>query len=465
MSIQIQGETYIKATDLALEIGTTRQSLWRWRKNGVIPTGQKYRNQQVVFSVAEANQIREYANRITLANIASPKKKNNKLTAISLFCGCGGMDLGFHKAGFDILWANDFNIDCCETYRKYFSRETGKDVLYPGDISKVPIPAKSQIGNLTVLLGGFPCQAYSNAGQRKGIDDHRGLLYEHCLNYIDAYNPQFTIFENVRGLLTIKGREKYLIEEICDDLLERGYEVHLKLLKASDYLVPQNRLRVFIIGVRIDNQMPVYRFPTPVTGIDLSLGSLLNIPVGTPNQQDITTLNPQAYEIGAMVPEGGSWKDIPYEKLPPRLQRIRDDIRRYRWPNFYRKFSRDEIAGTITAAFKPENAGVWHPTENRTFSAREIARIQSFPDDFEFFGKSIKSIYQMIGNAVPPLLAKAIAESIKQSIKGEINSSQVADYHDVRCKGKPINPKTSELIYSSPKFNAKKKVQNDRKGA
>ena len=359
------------------------------------------------------------------------------------------MDLGFHNAGFDILWANDINDDCCKTYHKNFARITGKDVLHSGDISIIDKPTKKEIGKLTVLLGGFPCQTFSNAGQRNGINDTRGLLYEHCLDYIDRYSPKFTVFENVRGFLSIQGREKRLIEEISQALNDRDYEVHIKLLNASKYHVPQNRLRVFMVGIKKSSRMPIFRFPEQRNGVALNLGAILSVPEGLPNQGDVVTLNPQAYTIGAMVPEGGSWKDIPYKKLPPRLKKIKDNIRKYRWPNFYRRFSRKEIAGTITAAFKPENAGVWHPTKQRTFSAREIARIQSFPDDFVFVGNTIKSIYQMIGNAVPPLLAQAVAEAIVLAVNKETVDFPVRDYFEARSQGVAIRPEDCELIFDA----------------
>ncbi len=447
MTLSINGKNYILAVDLVEELAITKQTLWNWSKKGIVPTGRIHRKSKI-YTMKEAKKITEYANRIVPARTAA-KAKRNLLTAISMFCGCGGMDLGFHNAGFDILWANDINDDCCETYRKNFTRLTGKDVLHPGDINTCKRPTKKEMGNLTVLLGGFPCQTFSNAGQRKGLRDARGRLYEHCLDYIDRYSPKFTVFENVRGFLTIRGEEKRLIEEISRALYDMDYEVHIKLLNASKYNVPQNRLRVFMVGIKKRNRMPVFRFPVQRNDVALNLGSILDVPDGTPNQDDVITLNPQAYSIGAKVPEGGSWKDIPYNKLPPRLKKIKDNIRKYRWPNFYRRFSREEIAGTITAAFKPENAGVWHPTEQRTFTAREIARIQSFPDNFVFVGKTVKSIYQMIGNAVPPLLAQVVAKSIVSAINNKENEdSPMRDYFEVRSKDIVIRPEDCELIFA-----------------
>ena len=121
----------------------------------------------------------------------------------------------------------------------------------------------------------------------------------------------------------------------------------------------------------------------------------------------------------AHIPQGGSWKDVPYEELAPRFQRIRDNMQRYHSPNFYRRFSLDEINGTITASAQPENCGIIHPLHNRRYTIREIARIQTFPDDFLFIDDSLKNItamYKVIGNAVPPKMANAIAKSIMTQV-------------------------------------------------
>jgi DNA (cytosine-5)-methyltransferase 1 len=163
---------------------------------------------------------------------------NKAMNAISMFSGCGGMDLGFHNAGFDIIWANDNNPDCASTYIDNFTRLTGKNVFQAGHIEDVEIPSLPAKADLDVLIGGFPCQAYSNAGQRNGLLDKRGRLYEYCLAYIKAFTPRFTVFENVRGFLTIKGKTKNLYEEISDALIDLGYEVHLGLVNAADYGVP-----------------------------------------------------------------------------------------------------------------------------------------------------------------------------------------------------------------------------------
>ena len=139
---------------------------------------------------------------------------------------------------------------------------------------------------------------------------------------------------------------------------------------------------------------------------------------GLPNNVD-WAFSPQALDMIQFIPEGGSWKDVPYEHLAPRFQRIRDNMKKYHSPNFYRRFSRDEICGTITASAQPENCGIIHPTENRRYTVREVARIHTFPDTYKFITdtpKNITAMYKVIGNAVPVNLANAIAEAIMEQV-------------------------------------------------
>ncbi|MDF9407740.1 MAG: Modification methylase HaeIII [Pelotomaculum sp. PtaB.Bin013] len=378
-----------------------------------------------------------------------------KPTVLSMFSGCGGLDLGFVQAGFDIVWANDINPDACLTYRQNIGK------INEGDIFTFNIP---EIDGLDVLTAGFPCQPFSNAGKRLGVNDSRGRLFEVCLRYVDVLRPKIVMFENVRGLLTIRNQNGVrLIEDICSSLTDSGYEVHFKLVNAASYGVPQNRLRIIIVAVAKNFKERDFRFPSPVIGADLTLGSCLNVSPETPNQNDLLKLNPQAVYLGSLVPEGGSWKDIPYDLLPDRLKRIRDNMRKYRWPNFYRRFARNEVAGTVTAAFKPENAGVWHPIEDRVLSAREIARIQSFPDTFVFRGSSVKAIYEMIGNAVAPRLAKAFADMFLHILEGrqEMIGAPLIQYSKLNLNKKPIRPGDPEILFDYPpeKRNVKELIR------
>ena len=189
-------------------------------------------------------------------------------------------------------------------------------------------------------------------------------------------------------------------------------------MKSSDYGVPQNRFRVIIVGIRKDLEIE-YQFPEPLTyQYDrLTVGEAIKDVDNLPNQEDVWELSPQSKKLVKFIPEGGSWKNVPYEELPDRMKRIRDNMKRYHSPNFYRRFARHEINGTITAAATPENSGILHPTEDRRYSVREIARIQSFPDSYIFVGDSIASKYKIIGNAVPPKLGEVIGQSIVEQLK------------------------------------------------
>lgn len=355
---------------------------------------------------------------------------------VSLFAGCGGLDLGMQYAGFRVLWANDSDADACATYRANLGEIVEDDVL------EIGFPTLSDRPDL--LAAGFPCQSFSNAGSRRGVKDHGGRLYLTALNAVKHFRPKAIIFENVRGLLSSRDGDKLVVQRICERLSELGYNTYFKLLDASRHHVPQRRLRLFIIGIKNGMKCERFAFPAEMSNdAGLSLQeTILDIPSGAPNHKELLALNPQALEIGALVPEGGSWKDIPYDALPDRLKRVRDNIARYRWPNFYRRFARDEVSGTITAAFKPENAGVWHPIEDRVLSVREIARIQSFPDWFIFHGRSVKSRYQQIGNAVPPRLAFELGHKLREVLEGKAPTGVAVfiPLADFLKSAKPLRP-------------------------
>lgn len=357
-----------------------------------------------------------------------------KPRAVSMFSGCGGMDLGLTQAGYDVVWANDIKPDACETYRNNIGQ------IVQGDINQLDVP---KLKNIDLLAAGFPCQPFSNAGSRKGTLDTRGNLYQSTFRFIEELNPKVVVYENVRGILSIQGNKHKLIDEIADTLRdEYGYHVEYRLLNFSHFGVPQNRIRVVLVAVR-DEQYLDHAFPEVVSGKDLSIETTLRgLHDNIPNQTELMKLNPQALHYGAMIPEGGSWKDLPYEILPERWKKIRDNMARYHYPKFFRRFARSDISGTITAAFKPENAAVWHPIESRIFSVREIARIQTFPDDFIFHGSSVKSKYEQIGNAVPPLMAKQLG-------------LQLMDY----IRQKPV----SEMVRKNPEsteFNVNKAINH-----
>ena len=333
-----------------------------------------------------------------------PKARGSAPTVVSFFSGCGGLDFGFRAAGFELAFANDFFVDAARTYFENIGP------IDPRSIEQVSI---ADAGKGDVLLAGFPCQPFSNAGNRKGISDPRGTLFWETLRFVEALKPKVVVFENVKGLLSMRNPSgKLLIEDILAELVTRGYVANFALLNAANYGVPQNRHRVVIIGVRRSHSTKAFDFAAieQEPGVPIAK-ALARIPRNAPNQEH-WELSPQAQLLERHIPEGGSWKSVPYAVLPLRLQRIRDDMARYHSPNFYRRFSRDEIMGTVTAAATPENSGILHPTEPRRFMVRELARFQTFPDDFVFYGTSVAAKYKQLGNAVPPELARRIASAI-----------------------------------------------------
>ena len=340
------------------------------------------------------------------------KKAIKKPRLVSLFSGCGGLDKGFELAGYERVFANDFDKDAQAVFR----RNLGE--IDPRDIRTIP---SEEIPDCDILTAGFPCQPFSNAGNRRGVYDKRGDLYLECLRIVRDKHPTAVLFENVKGLMSSKHQSgKNLIDVIKGDLEDLGYSVNYRVVDASDYGVPQKRERMILVA--FDKSIgKTFEFPPIIEDKSgLTLSSILNVPATVPNQKH-WEFSPQAAAMVQAIPEGGSWKDIPYGALSPRFKKIRDDMKKYHAPKFYRRFARNEIVGTMTASAQPENCGIIHPTENRRFTIREVARIQTFPDDFIFFDDSVKNItamYKVIGNAVPVHLAETLGIAIKTQAFG-----------------------------------------------
>ncbi len=400
------------------------------------------------------------------------RNKKSKLRVVSLFSGCGGLDLGFFggfeshgvklpRNQFEIVYANDFDKHAEEVYNRNSKKFFGGHPLDFGDIRKV----KSElIPEFDVMLAGFPCQPFSNAGSRGSTEDSkgRGTLFYECERILkhalktQKKKPVGFIFENVRGILSSRMPDgKPVVAEIADRMKRLGYSISVELINASDYGVPQNRLRVLIVGIR--NDLGAFDFSAlEQTALkvglpgrhsskeSLTLGSILSdIPKNAPqynlvwpysssDQRMVEMIGPceagksflpkfkrgtPLAKMDKKVLAGRSWKNIDVNDLPPRFRRIYDDPKRYHAPNFYRRFALGEICGTITASAQPANCGITHPYENRRMTVREIARIQSFPDDFDFSVSQVQGAYKVIGNAVPPVLAWVIARSFHDHVK------------------------------------------------
>ena len=308
-----------------------------------------------------------------------------EFTAVSLFCGAGGLDLGFENAGFHTVWANDFDADACKTHQNWSKAE-----VVCGDISKVDI---AMIPDSDIILGGFPCQGFSLSGPRK-IDDSRNALYKHYVKIVAEKQPFAFVGENVKGLLTMGNGE--IIEAIIDEFSACGYDVFCQLLNAKNFGVPQDRERVIICGFRKDLQIHNFEIAEP------------NIP--------IMTMRQALKDLGEAKKE--EICDAPYSS---------------RYMSRNRKRGWDQVSYTIPAMAKqvtlypgsPDmvklDKDLWRFGDNgetRRLSWREAAAIQTFPKDVEFIGDLI-SKYKQIGNAVPVKLAECVAIQLKQILMME----------------------------------------------
>jgi len=416
------------------------------------------------------NLVEEPQIEINFNPIKSAFKKEKVFKVVSLFSGCGGLDLGFNgnfnfrnlhfkKNKFDVEFANDIDTSAEFVYnsnQKFF----GKHKLNRNDIKDVDFKS---IPDFDFLIAGFPCQPFSNAGLRKGINDDRGSLFEECekllIEGLSRENkPIGFVFENVKGIMSSKMADGTSIpDEIVKRTEKLGFKVNYKLCNTSDYGVPSKRQRLLIVGLRSDldyfnyNLMDevVYENNLPnekYNSYELYLGSILcDIPENTPQKDDFWAYSPGGQymvdkiepcldgkealikfkqkvplkEISDTIKTGKSWKNMNPADMSERFLKIWNDPKKYHAPNFYRRFALGEINGTITASAQPENCGITHPFENRRFSIREIARIQSFPDDFEFPYTTIANAYKVIGNAVPPIFGWVLAQALQKHLVNE----------------------------------------------
>lgn len=320
----------------------------------------------------------------------------NEFTSADLFCGAGGMAKGFEMAGFNQICGLDWFKEAGMTYRENFSHP-----LIEGDITQKEIKnkfistVKEKLNgkNLTVLSGGFPCQGFSMSGNRI-VEDKRNSLYQDMLEIIDELQPEFIVAENVKGLRSmLKGKVE---DKIKADIKKLGYAVNVTVLNSADYYVPQKRERVIFIANRIGKKnyhpAPLLESDSYITTKD-AIGDLVKMKDNSKFNHVRTNHNDDMKERLAKVPEGKSLYD--------------------KYSDSWKKCPWNEASCTI----KENHGGVnIHPIEPRVITVREMARLQSFPDNFIFKGTKSKQMVQ-IGNAVPPLLAKAIALSIKKAIK------------------------------------------------
>lgn len=385
-------------------------------------------------------------------------------TAVDLFSGAGGITLGLTSAGFDVIFCSDRDEACSATHRRNFPAipfaKVSVEKLRAADIFEV---ANIKRGELDLLIGGPPCQGFSIIGQREIFDTRNGLFRE-FLRLATELQPRCLVIENVPGLATLgKGA---VLQEIGEAFAAAGYTVECAELLAAQYGVPQMRWRMFFIGWRTD-QNHRGGFPLPTHGqsgigdlvpnrtirpeetagfvnIEQAIGDLGAIEGGdlglkyrkSPQGQYqkamrygnpallsnhyAARLSKQNIARIQLLKPGQDWRDLPRRLLPAGMQRAlrKDHTRRFR------RMKWDGIARSIITRFRDPKSGEYtHPEQHRTISIREAARIQSFPDWFVFEG-SYSAQYDQVGNAVPPLLARAVAEELRDALIGSERSAQ-----------------------------------------
>ncbi|MEH2183037.1 DNA cytosine methyltransferase [Nostoc sp.] len=404
----------------------------------------------------------------------------NKPTVLDLFCGAGGMSLGFQNAGCEIIGGIDKNPHAIKTHHKNFPKSrlklAAKEIEYITDLNQLGI----QPGEVDILIGGPPCQVFSvvGIGKMKSLEkdlakDPRNFMYKYFIKFINYYQPLFFVMENVDNL-----QNKVIFNQIITELklglpehknTYPGYRIYPEVLLASDYGVPQSRKRLFIVGVRQSLLNTSFDFSVVQKSKSVSVGEAISdlIPLKpltryTPlislyirylslgermigfageKQRDIRKsylCDPESeyqkkMRKGLTVEEQleGVWNHIcrshnpvdivSFAMIQPggKYTDLPESLRRYRWDIFDDKYKRlpwDKPSWTLTAHMQKDCLAYIHPKQNRTISVREAARLQSFPDNF-IFDAPMTRMFELVGNSVPPLLAEAIAKPIVEQIK------------------------------------------------
>jgi len=369
-------------------------------------------------------------------------KPRHSKTVIDLFCGAGGLSEGFRQAGFHVLAGQDYDEQAGATFAATHSEAKFiggriQDVT-PQQLLKA---AGVKRGEIDVIVGGPPCQGYSVYNHQRGEDDPRAGLFREYLRIVKGIQPRWLVMENVTGITSIAGGK--VVREIFEGMESLGYRVEMKVLRAEEFGVPQLRRRVFFIATRTD--LPIL-FPEPSHGPELlPFVTVWDAISDLPKLENGDKADPRPYAKAAQnsyqallrgacsivqnhaasrlsrineermrhIPPGGSWRDIPFNLLPAGMKQAKrsDHTKRYGRPK------KSELACTILTKCDVHWGAYIHPVQNRSFTVREAARLQSFPDFFTFHGSSTEQ-YVQVGNAVPPLLGKCVAESLLLAEKG-----------------------------------------------
>lgn len=386
---------------------------------------------------------------------------SGSISCIDLFAGAGGLAVGFRLAGWSVLAANDADTSAGETFRLNFPETS----FFEGPVSALTVAelldeCGLDSGQLDCLIGGPPCQSFSYNNHQRSADDARARLFEDYLDLVEGIQPKTLLMENVPGILTID--DGAVIDEIRERLTKLNYDCAIEIINAEEFGTPQSRRRVFIAGSRIGPAEDMIPLPTHwraglrvvrkgkvisrpaqatrrTANVWQAIGDLPELGNGegehvSPRTEiNSTTVYQREIRNGARklfnhacnrltdvnlnrlphIPEGGNWRDIPRDLLPAGMKRaeLSDHTKRYG------RLAKKGMASTILTKCDPHWGAYIHPTQDRTISVREAARLQGFPDSFQFAGEHLTPQYVQVGNAVPVPVAKALGKAVLNHVK------------------------------------------------
>ena len=395
---------YLSLAETAELIGKSKETLRRWDKEGILnAVREPVSNYRVYKKYDIQNLLGKLYDDVVIEKVSNFVKPLRDYSVLELFAGAGGLAIGMEKAGLKCIALNEIDKWACQTLR---DNRPNWNVL-EGDIKDFNF--SKYRNEVDVVTGGFPCQAFSYAGKKLGLQDARGTLFYEFARAVQEVNPPICIGENVRGLLSHeKGKT---LEGMISILDEVGYNVvPVQVLKAINYRVPQKRERLILVGIRKDIDLK-YSYPKPHNRVynlkdALKKGELFdrNVP-----KSEGSKYPKSKKEVLDLVPPKGYWRDLPLEMQ-----------KEYMGGSFYlgggktgmaRRIGWDEPCLTLTCSPAQKQTERCHPDETRPFTVREYARIQTFPDEWKFSG-SVSQQYKQIGNAVPCNLGQEVGYSI-----------------------------------------------------
>ena len=401
--------------------------------------------------------------------VSTPLKSGTRQrSTIDLFCGAGGIAEGFRQEGYRCLYGNDVMAAAMQTFA-HNHPDTIADCRPIEDVNAATIREQLQLapGELDVLVGGPPCQGFSINAPDRFLADPRNKLFQHYARFVREFQPKTFVFENVPGMLSMADGKVF--QQILSVFGELGYAVTVKILFAAHYGAPQERWRLILLGSKraeIAHPIPTHfakgranfrggatltfqldelqrvALQSAVT-VGEAIGDLPPLAIGEGAEEiryvrpakslfarsirnaDGTTFNhyaaklaPQNIERMKHVPPGGSWRDIPHDLLPAGMQKARKSDHTKR----YGRLHPDKLAGTVLTKCDPHWGTVFLPTQDRALTVREAARFQTFPDHYRFLGSRV-SQYEQVGNAVPVVMAAAIARAIRAHLSSRTEPS------------------------------------------